>query len=424
MKRVEPTADGSYLRALLDKDFTGEQMAVITAPLSPQLVVAGAGSGKTMVMAARVVHAVAHFGVRADRILGVTFTNKAAAELAERVRHCLAALPPRGEDDGHEDLPTVATYNSYAAQIVRDHALRIGREPGATLLTEAVQWQLAMRVASRAPGPFPHLDWTTPYVAELVVALAGEVSDHLCTHEAVRAHDAGVRAAVEALPKQLKWAKDMVTKTRARDELLTLVELYNEEKARLDLIDFGDQVALIHGKMGAAAKQEVMDRFARNETKILVATTVIEVGVDVPNASIMIIEHAERFGLAQLHQLRGRVGRGSNRSACLLLYKEPLSETARARLDTIKGTEDGFVIAERDLELRGQGDILGTRQSGMPGYRLAVPDAHRHLLDWAHDDAKAALAANPGLTGPEGEALRTLLYLFRKDTAIQLIRAG
>jgi DNA helicase-2/ATP-dependent DNA helicase PcrA len=244
VKRVEPTADGSYLRALLDKDFTGEQMAVITAPLSPPLVGAGAGSGKTMVMAARVVHAVAHFGVRADRILGVTFTNKAAAELAERVRHCLAALPPRGEDDGHEDLPTVATYNSYAAQIVRDHALRIGREPGATLLTEAVQWQLAMRVASRAPGPFPHLDWTTPYVAELVVALAGEVSDHLCTHEAVRAHDAGVRAAVEALPKQLKWAKDMVTKTRARDELLTLVELYNEEKARLDLIDFGDQVAL------------------------------------------------------------------------------------------------------------------------------------------------------------------------------------
>ena len=139
-----------------------------------------------MVMAARVVHAVAHFGVPADRILGVTFTNKAAAELAERVRHCLAVLPPARprSPTTDEELPTVATYNSYAAQIVRDHALRIGREPGATLLTEAVQWQLAMRVASRAPGPFPHLDWTTPYVAELVVALAGELSDHLCTHDA------------------------------------------------------------------------------------------------------------------------------------------------------------------------------------------------------------------------------------------------
>ena len=187
---------------------------------------------------------------------------------------------------------------------------------------------------------------------------------------------------------------------------------------------FGDQVELVHGRMSAAAKQASMDRFVRNEAKILVATTVIEVGVDVPNASIMIIEHAERFGLAQLHQLRGRVGRGSERSACLLLFKEPLSETAKARLETIKSTEDGFVIAERDLELRGQGDVLGTRQSGMPGYRLAVPDVHRHLLDYAHDDAKDALAANPGLIGAEGEALRTLLYLFRKDTAIQLIRAG
>ena len=187
---------------------------------------------------------------------------------------------------------------------------------------------------------------------------------------------------------------------------------------------FGDQVALVHGRMSAAAKQEAMDRFQRGDAKILVATTVIEVGVDVPNATIMIIEHAERFGLAQLHQLRGRVGRGSQRSACLLLYKEPLAETAQARLETIKDTEDGFVIAERDLELRGQGDLLGTRQSGMPGYHLAVPDVHRHLLEWAHDDAKASAARNPGLTGAEGEALRTLLYLFRKDLALPLIRAG
>ncbi|UJW86004.1 ATP-dependent DNA helicase RecG [Devosia sp. SL43] len=187
---------------------------------------------------------------------------------------------------------------------------------------------------------------------------------------------------------------------------------------------FGDQVALVHGRMSAAAKQEVMQRFAADELKLLVATTVIEVGVDVPNASIMIIEHAERFGLAQLHQLRGRVGRGSQRSACLLLYKDPLSETAKARLETIKSTEDGFEIAERDLELRGQGDVLGTRQSGMPGYRLAVPDVHRHLLDYAHDEAKGLLLRNPGLTGDDGEAARTALYLFRKDLAIPLIRAG
>ena len=187
---------------------------------------------------------------------------------------------------------------------------------------------------------------------------------------------------------------------------------------------FGDQVALVHGRMSASQKQAVMQDFAENRAKLLVATTVIEVGVDVPNASIMIIEHAERFGLAQLHQLRGRVGRGAARSSCLLLYKTPLSETAKARLETIKSTEDGFVIAEKDLELRGQGDVLGTRQSGMPGYRLAVPDVHRHLLELAHADAQQALAGNPGLTGGDGEALRTLLYLFRKDLAIPLLRAG
>ena len=208
------------------------------------------------------------------------------------------------------------------------------------------------------------------------------------------------------------------------EESETLEVVSAEDRAAELRQVFGDQVALVHGRMSAAAKQDVMARFAANEIKLLVATTVIEVGVDVPNASIIIIEHAERFGLAQLHQLRGRVGRGSIRSACLLLYKEPLSETAQARLETMKATEDGFEIAERDLELRGQGDLLGTRQSGMPGYRIAVPDVHRHLLDFAHEEAKALLRDNPGLTGPRGEAARALLYIFRKDLAIPLIRAG
>jgi DNA helicase-2/ATP-dependent DNA helicase PcrA len=241
-------ASGDYLRALLDKDFTAEQMAIITADLTPQLVIAGAGSGKTMVMAARVVHAVAHFGVAPSQILGLTFTNKAAGELAERVRRCLAQLPhltpPGAVDDSVDDEPTVATYNSYAAQLVRDHALRIGREPGATLLTEAVQWQLAMRVATRATGPFSHLNWTTPYVADLIVALAGDLSDHLATAEEVRRHDEQVRAAIAAAPKPLKALAGIVDRTYARDELLGLVADYRAEKQRLDVIDFGDQVAL------------------------------------------------------------------------------------------------------------------------------------------------------------------------------------
>lgn len=187
---------------------------------------------------------------------------------------------------------------------------------------------------------------------------------------------------------------------------------------------FPGRVGLVHGRMAAADKQAVMEQFAAGELQILVATTVIEVGVDVPNASIMIIEHAERFGLSQLHQLRGRVGRGSKKSACLLLHGENLSEIAQKRLETIKETEDGFKIAERDLELRGEGDLLGTRQSGMPGYRIAIPDFHRDLLDMAHEDAANMIESNPGLTGPKGDAVRTLLYLFRKDLAIPLIKAG
>ncbi len=208
-----------------------------------------------------------------------------------------------------------------------------------------------------------------------------------------------------------------------------------EESEHLDLISaedrflalkkiFGTQVALVHGRMKADEKQQIMQDFQTGITKILVATTVIEVGVDVPDATIMIIEHAERFGLAQLHQLRGRVGRSDKDSAALLLYKSPLSETAKARLDIICKTEDGFEIAQKDLELRGQGDILGTRQSGMPGYRLVVPDIHRHLLEFAHVDAKNIMAQNPYLSGEQGEAIRTLLYLFRRDLAIPLIRAG
>ncbi len=214
------------------------------------------------------------------------------------------------------------------------------------------------------------------------------------------------------------WVCPLVEKSELLD-LVSAKDRFNELKKL-----FGDKVALVHGRMSAKDKTEIMARFAANEIKILVATTVIEVGVDVPNASIMIIEHAERFGLAQLHQLRGRVGRGRERSACLLLYKEPLNETASARLETIKTTNDGFKIAEKDLELRGEGDVLGTRQSGMPGYNLAVPDVHRHLLEFAHKEAKNIFAKNPTLAGKQGEAIRNLLYLFRKDLAIPLIKSG
>jgi ATP-dependent DNA helicase RecG len=187
---------------------------------------------------------------------------------------------------------------------------------------------------------------------------------------------------------------------------------------------FGKAVDLVHGRMKGADKDAAMARFSAGETQLLVATTVIEVGVDVPEATVMVVEHAERFGLAQLHQLRGRIGRGTGHSTCLLLYKTPLGETAKARLATLRETEDGFRIAEEDLKLRGEGDLLGTRQSGLPGFRVARLEFHGKYLGAARDDAALILSRDASLTSSRGEALRHLLYLFGKDEAIKLIRAG
>ena len=186
----------------------------------------------------------------------------------------------------------------------------------------------------------------------------------------------------------------------------------------------GANVGLVHGQMKGDAKDKVMAAFAANEIKVLVATTVIEVGVDVPNATLMIVEHAERFGLAQLHQLRGRVGRGSGKSNCLLMYHAPLGETAKARLTMLRETEDGFKIAEEDLRLRGPGEILGTRQSGLPEFRLANLSKDQDLLQIAHDDAALILSRDEELKTEHGQALRTLLYLFERDAAVPLLRSG
>jgi ATP-dependent DNA helicase RecG len=184
------------------------------------------------------------------------------------------------------------------------------------------------------------------------------------------------------------------------------------------------KVGLLHGAMSNAAKDQTMAAFASGFLKVLVATTVIEVGVNVPNANIMVIEHAERFGLAQLHQLRGRVGRGSRESFCMLLYKAPLGENARQRLEMMEHTEDGFLIAEKDLELRGGGEVLGARQSGMPEFRVAEVPSFGELLAAARDDARLVLSQDPGLASPRGEALRLLLYLFECDEAVRLFRAA
>ena len=228
---------------------------------------------------------------------------------------------------------------------------------------------------------------------------------------------AAIRRALET-DARIYWVCPLVEESEKVD--LSAAEDRAEQLRR----QFGDRVMLVHGRMKGAEKDKVMAAFAEGSARILVATTVIEVGVDVPEATIMVVEHAERFGLAQLHQLRGRIGRGEKPSTCLLLYGDGLTETARSRLKILRESEDGFRIAEEDLRLRGAGELLGTRQSGLPEFRIADLAVHDDLLAAARDDAQLILNRNPDLRDERGEALRTLLYLFERDAAARFIRSG
>jgi ATP-dependent DNA helicase RecG len=226
-----------------------------------------------------------------------------------------------------------------------------------------------------------------------------------------------VRRAVDKGAKVF-WVCPLVEESEA-------IDVAAAEERHRHLADlFGGRVGLVHGRMKGADKDRVMAGFAGSELGILVATTVIEVGVDVPDATVMVIEHAERFGLAQLHQLRGRIGRGDKPATCLLVYQGPLGETAKARLKIIRETEDGFRIAEEDLRLRGAGELLGTKQSGLPEFRIADLGEHADLLQTARDDARLLLERDPDLAGERGAAIRILLYLFERDAAARTVRSG
>ena len=227
----------------------------------------------------------------------------------------------------------------------------------------------------------------------------------------------GIARAVED-GAQVYWVCPLVSESELLD-----VSAAEDRYEHLRSV-FGAKVDIVHGQMPGPQKDLAVERFSKGETRVLVSTTVIEVGVDVPNASVMVIEHAERFGLAQLHQLRGRVGRGAASSTCILLYRAPLGETAKARITIMRETEDGFRIAEEDLKLRGEGDVLGVKQSGAPGFRLVDMAVHAELIAVARDDAMLHHTRDPDLSSERGKALRTLLYLFERDEAVKLLRAG
>ncbi|MGA2088946.1 MAG: ATP-dependent DNA helicase RecG [Stellaceae bacterium] len=233
-------------------------------------------------------------------------------------------------------------------------------------------------------------------------------------------YDEVISGIERALGKRDKiyWICPLIEESEDSD-LAAAEERYAELKKR-----FGARVGLIHGRMKGPERDKVMAEFAAGSVDLLVATTVIEVGVDVREATIMVVEQAERFGLAQLHQLRGRIGRGDKPSSCLLMYTPPLGETAKARLSILRESEDGFRIAEEDLRLRGAGEVLGTRQSGLETFRLADLGFHLDLLAAARDESRLALARDPELETPRGGALRTLLYLFARDAAVRYLRSG
>lgn len=313
------------------------------------------------------------------------------------------------------------------------------RDLGLVVIDEQHRFGVAQRLALAAKGrraPHTLAMTATPIPRSLTLAQYGEmdvsrldelppgrqaIDTRVVPQERMEEVVAGLERHL-ATGQQAYWVCPMV---REIDGVPDMADIAAAEARYAALKErFGDHVVLVHGQLRPEAKDAAMEHFASGKARLLVATTVIEVGVDVPAATLMVIEQAERFGLAQLHQLRGRVGRGAEKSTCLLLRGAALSETARARLALMRETQDGFRIAEEDLELRGGGELLGTRQSGDAAFRLASLDQVQRLLPIAHADARLLMERDGGLTSARGEAARILLYLFERDWGVQLLRGG
>ncbi|AOX19700.1 ATP-dependent DNA helicase RecG [Kozakia baliensis] len=432
MRRFGHTPTGAQTRALAEID------ADLAAPRPMMRLLQGdVGAGKTLVAAMAMLRAVE---------AGAQAALMAPTEILARQHfRNLSALCPvpcvflSGSIKGRARRETLAAIADGSARIViGTHALFqekvIFHDLGLAVIDEQHRFgvEQRMRLSSKSEATNALIMTATPIPRTLLLTQWGELqvsrldekppgrlpigtSMHaLSTLEDVLA---GIRRAL-AKGVQVFWVCPLVEESEVLD--VAAAEARWADLRR----HFGDQVGLAHGRQDISVRQAALDAFQAGNTRLLVATTVIEVGVDVPNASVMVIEHAERFGLAQLHQLRGRVGRGSARSFCLLLFDDQASLTARKRLALLRETEDGFLIADEDFRTRGGGDLAGTRQSGLPGFRLATGSRADLLLTAAWQDSERVLNMDPRLSQPRGQALRLLLHLFDRHDPQKILLSG
>jgi ATP-dependent DNA helicase RecG len=399
------------------------------------------GAGKTLVATMALLIAV-EAGAQGAMLAP---TEILARQHYETLRKLLAGLPVEvavltGRDKGRvRESVLMGLADGSIHILVGTHAIfqdAVGyKDLGLVVVDEQHRFGVAERLALAAKGrTAPHLlaMTATPIPRTLALATHGDMDQSRLDElppgrepiETLVMSEAKTDDVVNALGRHLSEGKQAYWVCPLVEESETVDLAAAEARAAALRERFGDRVGVVHGRMRPAEKDAVMGRFSAGELGVLVATTVIEVGVDVPNATLIVIEHADRFGLAQLHQLRGRVGRGGGKSTCLLLRGSAMSETTRARLALMRETNDGFRLAEEDLRLRGAGELLGTRQSGEANYRLATPELLTELLPAAHDDARLLIDRDGGLAGERGRAARVALYLFERDAGVALLRSG
>jgi ATP-dependent DNA helicase RecG len=395
------------------------------------------GSGKTLVALLAMLRA-----VEANKQAALMAPTEVLAKQHHRVLSRLCPVPValltgsvkgkerarilRGIKDGslqivvgtHALFQDAVEYRDLAVAVI-DEQHRFGVTQRLTLGAKGERTDVLIMTATPIPRTLLLTQWGEMDVSRLTEKPAGRLPIRTTLHSLGTMQTVldGIARKLEE-GAQVYWVCPLVAESEALD-VAAAQDRFTTLKAL-----FGDRVGLAHGQQTPDIRDAALANFAAGTIRLLVATTVVEVGVDVPEASVMVIEHAERFGLAQLHQLRGRVGRGAEASFCLLLHEDWVTETARRRLTLLRDTDDGFLIADEDFRLRGGGDALGTRQAGLPGYKLADPDTHEHLLHMAHRDAAVLLSRDPKLNSARGHAIRLLLKLFERSAAMRTLAAG